>query len=127
MRLRTPALAAALLTSTVLAAAPAQAEPVDDTFLQTLDRIGVSYDDPAATAELGRSVCPALQEPGADAASTAAKIAGRGGIQAALAGLFTSIAISTYCPQTVGSLADGQVPDLPVLRDIPGLPATPGA
>ncbi|HTM84424.1 MAG TPA: DUF732 domain-containing protein, partial [Mycobacterium sp.] len=90
-----------------------------------LDRIGVSYDDPAAAVDLGQSVCPSLTEPGANAASTAARIAGRDGISVALAGLFTSIAISTYCPQAMTSLADGQLPDLPLLREIPGLALPP--
>ena len=126
-----PALSAALtalltlLTGAAVLAAPAQADPVDDTFLNTLDRLGLHYDDPAAAVDLGQSVCPALKEPGANAASTAAKIAGRDGIQAALAGLFTSIAISTYCPQTMTSLADGSMPDLPLLRDVPGLQLVP--
>lgn len=130
MPVRVPALCAALitlltlLTGAAMLAAPAQADPVDDTFLHTLDRFGLHYDDPAAAVELGQSVCPALKEPGANAASTAAKIAGRDGIQAALAGLFTSIAISTYCPQAMTSVAGGTVPDLPVLRDVPGLRPT---
>lgn len=120
----TAALISALVAVTV-SAAPAQAEPVDDTFLNTLDSIGLHYDDPAAAVDLGQSICPALTEPGANAASTAAKISGRDGISAALAGLFTSIAISTYCPQTMTSLADGKMPDLPLLRDLPGLQLLP--
>lgn len=116
---------AAGATMAVVTAAPAQADPADDTFLNTLDRIGLPYDDPTAAVDLGQSVCPALKEPGANAASTAAKIAGRDGIQAALAGLFTGIAISTYCPQTMSSLADGKMPDLPLLRDVPGLRLVP--
>ncbi|OBJ72975.1 DUF732 domain-containing protein [Mycobacterium sp. 1274756.6] len=126
MTFRAPVSAAALIVAAALSstalAAPAAADPVDDTFLNALDNAGLGYDDPAEAVRLGQSVCTRLQEPGATAASTAATVAGRGGIQAALAGMFTSIAISMYCPSAMASLADGSMPDLPFLQQIPGMP-----
>ncbi|OHU92367.1 DUF732 domain-containing protein [Mycobacterium talmoniae] len=117
-------LARTLALSVALAAAfaaPARADAIDDSFLSALDGAGVNYGgDPQSAVALGQSICPALVQPGATAASAASGITGNGGMSPAMAQLFTGIAISMYCPSMVDSLAEGQVPNLPQL---PGMPA----
>ncbi|MBO0865601.1 MAG: DUF732 domain-containing protein [Mycobacterium sp.] len=101
-------------------AAPAQADSIDDSFLSALNGAGVNYQDPASTAALGQSVCPMLAQPGGTFASAASSVVGNNGMSPAMAELFTSIAISMYCPSMMASLADGNMPNLPQL---PGLPS----
>ncbi|WP_409427027.1 DUF732 domain-containing protein [Mycobacterium sp. SMC-11] len=128
-----------LIASTGLAA-PAQASPVDTSFLSDLAGAGIPVADPAATAALGQSVCPMLTEPAGTAASVAAPVAGLGGgpsMSPQMAQLFTEIAVQIYCPQMLSQLASGQVPDLPQIPGmsvgipglsggIPAIPAIPG-
>jgi len=130
---------AGMITSVWLAI-PAQASPVDTSFLSDLAGAGVSVGDPAATAALGQSVCPMLTEPAGTAASVASPIAGLGGgpaMSPEMAQLFTEIAVQAYCPQMLSQLASGQVPELPQIPGmsagipglsggIPAIPALPG-
>lgn len=103
-------------------AAPAQASPVDTSFLSDLAGAGIPVADPGATAALGQSVCPMITEPAGTAASVAAPVAsGLGGgpsMSPEMAQLFTEIAVQVYCPQMLSQLASGQVPELP---QIPGM------
>jgi Protein of unknown function (DUF732) len=109
-----------------LAAAPARADDVSDGFLSALTNAGVGYDDPNNAVQLGQSVCPMLSEPGGNFAKVASTMSGRDGLSADMAGLFTSIAISMYCPQMMTSFTNGDfinnggnIPGLPF--QIPGL------
>lgn len=104
-------------------AAPAQADSIDDSFLSALNGAGVNYGDPGSTAELGQSICPMLAQPGGTFASAASNVVGNNGMSPGMAQLFTSIAISMYCPSMMASLADGNMPNLPQLPGMPGLPA----
>ena len=124
----------------IAAAAPAQASPVDTSFLSDLTAAGLPVGDPAATAALGQSVCPMLSEPAGTAASVAAPVSGLGGgpsMSPEMAQLFTEIAVQIYCPQMLSQLASGQVPELPQIPGmslgipglsggIPAIPAIPG-
>jgi hypothetical protein len=74
-------------------------------------------------AELGRSICPMLERPGETFASTASSITGHDGMSPAMAGFFTKLAISMYCPSMMASLANGDMPSMP---HVPGLPGLPG-
>jgi hypothetical protein len=124
------------LIVSVWLAAPAQASPVDTSFLSDLAGAGVSVGDPAATAALGQSVCPMLTEPAGTAASVASPIAGLGGgpaMSPEMAQMFTEIAVQAYCPQMLSRLASGQLPELPQIPGmsgpaigIPGVPAIGG-
>ncbi|WP_051190228.1 MULTISPECIES: DUF732 domain-containing protein [unclassified Mycobacterium] len=128
------------LIATAGLAAPAQASPVDTSFLSDLAGAGVPVGDPAATAALGQSVCPMLTEPAGTAASVAAPVAGLGGgpsMSPQMAQMFTEIAVQIYCPQMLSQLASGQVPDLPQIPGmsvgipglsggVPAIPAIPG-
>jgi len=109
------------LIASVWLAGPAQASPVDTSFLSDLTSAGVPVGDPAATTALGQSVCPTLAEPAGNVASVAAPVAGMAGgpnMSPEMAQLFTEIAVQIYCPQMLSQLASGQVPDLP---QIPGM------
>lgn len=103
------------------AAAPAQASPVDSSFLSDLAGAGLPVGDPGVTAELGQSVCPMLTEPAGTAASVASPVSGLAGgpaMSPEMAQLFTEIAVQVYCPQMLSQLASGQLPELP---QIPGM------
>ncbi|WP_163753658.1 DUF732 domain-containing protein [Mycobacterium botniense] len=102
-------------------AAPARADAIDDQFLGALNSAGVDYQDPAGTAALGQSICPMLAQPGGTFAAAASSIAGKDGISPAMADMFTSIAISMYCPSMMQSLAHGEVPTVPQLPGAPGI------
>jgi hypothetical protein len=124
------AVCAGLISAAVTWAAPAQAGPVDDSFLSALDGAGINVGSPEDTVALGQSVCPMLAQSGSTLASAASEvtnatssITGKGGMSPAMAELFTGIAVSLYCPQVMSSLANGQLPNLPQLPGVPGLPA----
>lgn len=109
------------LIASVWLATPAQASPVDTSFLSELAGAGVPVGDPATTTALGQSVCPMLTEPAGTAASVASPIAGLGGgpaMSPEMAQMFTEVAVQAYCPQMLSQLASGQVPELP---QIPGM------
>lgn len=97
-------------------AAPAQANPIDPSFLSDLAGAGISVGDPAAATELGKSVCPMLTEPVGTAASVAAPITGLNGGPAMspdLARMFAEFAVNAYCPHMMSELATGHVPEMP--------------
>lgn len=130
-----PAALAGLLTGAALWAAsvwapPAQAGPLDDSFLSQLGGAGVSVNDPITAESVGRSVCPKLTQPAGQVASAAAPLTGLTSghpMPPEMAQLFTEIAVQVYCPQMMTQLASGQLPELP---QIPGLtggaPGAPG-
>lgn len=95
-----------LMTTAATVAAPVHADPIDDSFLRTLNNSGVGYTDPSATAALGQSVCPMLVEPGKSFASVASTV-GNNGISPEMAAFFTGIAISMYCPSMMSSVGNG--------------------
>jgi hypothetical protein len=137
MNLRRIARAGSLiLSSAVVAAAilsaPAHADnEYDNDFLTALANAGIGISDPATATAVGESVCSTLQQSGPDAVHSASDIAQSVGAQPlgispGAAGLFTSIAVSAYCPQMVSRLAGAnlanlQVPQIPA--DIPGVNA----
>jgi hypothetical protein len=79
-------------------AAPIRADMVGNAFLAALTRAGVPYSQPVSTTALGQSVCPMLVQPGASFESVAAKMADGHGMSLDAAGVFTVIAVATYCP-----------------------------
>jgi hypothetical protein len=92
----------------VTVAAPAHADPTNDSFLSALSNAGIGFNDPNATASLGQSVCPMLVQPGQSFASVASSM-GNQGISPQMASFFTGIAISMYCPQIMSGLGDGSL------------------
>lgn len=95
------AVAASVATAT---AAPASADALTDVFLDTLNNSGVSYGDANSTSSLGKNVCAVLKQPGSDFARAASTVSSSNTISPDMASLFTSIAISTYCPSMFTSL-----------------------
>jgi hypothetical protein len=120
MAVRMLAVCIGVITAAAALAAPAPADSVDDGFLSALNSAGVNYGDPGSTVALGQSICPVLAQPGGTIASAASSITGNG-MSPAMADLFTSIAISMYCPSMMASIANGNVPSLPQLPGVPGL------
>jgi hypothetical protein len=129
-----------MIATAALFAAPADADPGQDPFLSALGNAGVGYNDPNDALALGQSICPMLSQPGGNVATVASNLSGHNGISADMAGLFTSIAISMYCPQMMASFANGdfmqnggnmpgmpfQIPGLPGISGIPGMSGIPG-
>jgi hypothetical protein len=133
---RALALSVGVAAAATFVAAPAPADSGSDAFLSALNSAGVGYGDPADAVDMGQSVCPMLSEPGGSFAKTASTLTGRGGLQADLAGLFTSIAIANYCPQMMTSFAGGDfsqggdvlnsIPFVPGLSGLGGIPGLTG-
>jgi hypothetical protein len=112
-------LVAAGLASGVFAA-PAQAEPGDNTaniddFLSTID--GLTGIDAVA---IGQSLCPILAERGQNTADLAAEVSEAIGRPLGPSTMFTGTAISFLCPRAVenvtNNIADGK-PLLPLFGD----------
>ncbi|MCW2655024.1 MAG: hypothetical protein JWR32_6000 [Mycobacterium sp.] len=95
-----------VVTALAASAAPAHADTTQDSFLNTLNNAGVGYNDPGAAVAMGQSICPMLAQPGGSFASVASGVAGNG-MSPAMSGMFTSIAISMFCPAMMTSLANG--------------------
>lgn len=91
----------------VTAAGPAQADTDVDSFLGALNNAGVGYTNSDVAGSLGGSVCTMLEEPGGSFARTASEVAGTDGISPDTAALFTTIAITMYCPSMISSLTTG--------------------
>lgn len=101
--------AVGLMAAAATVAAPAQADPVDTSFLNTLGNAGFQSSNPTDTVALGQAVCPMLVEPGKDFAGVASQVGLTQGLSPAMASFFTGIAIQMYCPQMMSSIGDGTV------------------
>ncbi|GFG48861.1 hypothetical protein CQY20_14100 [Mycolicibacterium agri] len=105
------AVSAGLAATASLLAAPAQADPTTDAFLNAVSGAGLGgTTDPASLVAVGQSVCPMLSDPGQNAADVAAKVADSTGMSLGGANMFTGLAISFLCPRVVDSIAGGQSP-----------------
>lgn len=104
------ALTTGFLTAAAVVAAPAQADPVEDAFLNAVTEAGVVMGDPGSAVSIGQQVCPMLSEPGQNAADVASKVADMGGMSLGPATMFTGIAISMFCPAAVSAIGNGQSP-----------------
>ncbi len=120
------AVTASMIAAGVALASTAPADTSNDAFLNALNRAGIGYNNPDATAQLGQTVCPMLVEPGKSFASVASSVANNG-ISPDMASFFTGIAISMYCPQMMGSIGNGTfLNSLQGMQGIPGVPGIPG-
>lgn len=113
--------AGCLVTAAAALSAPVKANSIDDAFLGALNNAGVNYADPGSTVAMGQSICPMLAKPGGSFASAASSVVGNNGMSPAMANMFTSIAISMYCPSMMASIANGNVPNMPALPGVPAL------
>jgi hypothetical protein len=91
------ALAAAL-------SAPIRADMIGNTFLNALTSAGVPYTQPASTTAAGESVCPMIIAPGGNFDSVVSTMAAGNGMSEKTAGIFTIVAIATYCPAMIAPL-----------------------
>ena len=122
-----PALAVGVISAATVFAAPAQADATTDAFIGALDNAGIAYNDPGDAVALGQSVCPLLAQPAGSFANVASNVVGTNGISPEMAGFFTTIAISAFCPSVVTSLANGNwLTGIPALKAIPGINGIPG-
>jgi hypothetical protein len=94
-----------------LLAAPAQADPSADAFLDAVTGAGLGgTTDTSNLVAVGQSICPMLSEPGQTAADAAAKVADTTGMSLGGANMFTGLAISFLCPRVLESVGAGQSP-----------------
>ncbi|MDH6194698.1 hypothetical protein M2272_001327 [Mycobacterium frederiksbergense] len=122
----TSTVAVAFAAAGVLLAAPAAADPTDDSFLNALNNAGVGYGDPGSAVQLGQDVCPMLVEPGKNFASVASQLRGNNGMSPEMASFFTGIAIQMYCPQMMTSITDGSIlNNLSALNALSGIAGFP--
>jgi hypothetical protein len=116
---------AGILTAAAAFAAPAEAAPIDDSFIGALNHAGVNYGEPGNAVSMGQSICPMLEQPGGNFAAAATRVRGNG-MSPQMADMFTRIAISMYCPTMMADVADGNLSGLPQIPGLPGLPGIPG-
>jgi len=112
--------AAGILTAAAAFTAPAEASPIDDSFLSALGNAGVNYGEPGGAVAMGQAVCPMLATPGGNFAAAAARVKGNG-MSPEMADMFTRIAISMYCPNMMAQVAEGKMPSLPQIPGLPGI------
>jgi Protein of unknown function (DUF732) len=141
LTIRLLAAAAGLLTVAAAFAAPAEADQVDDNFIDALNHAGIDFGEPGNAMSVGQSICPMLEQPGGNFAAVAAGVSHRG-MSPQMAKMFTTIAIQMYCPQEIANIASGNptagLPQIPGglgglggLSQLPGglnqIPGLPGA
>ncbi len=83
-------------------AAPAHAEPgVDASFVDALNKAGISFNDPSNAVEAGHTTCDLIAQgkPGLQVVQLVQQQ--NSGISTVSAAKFTAIAVSAYCPQYV--------------------------
>ncbi|WP_197381955.1 DUF732 domain-containing protein [Mycolicibacterium mengxianglii] len=105
-RIAAVAVSVGLMGGAAIVAAPAQADPAPDAFLNALSTAGVTGLDPATAVSVGQSVCPMLSEPGQQMADVAANVSDAIGRPLGPATMFTGVAISLFCPGAVAAVGD---------------------
>jgi Protein of unknown function (DUF732) len=91
-------------------AAPVHADLMGNAFLRALANAGVPVSQPDSAMALGKSVCPMLVEPGGSFDSVIATVADGHGMSPDAAGVFTIVAIATYCPGVLAPLLTDRAP-----------------
>lgn len=94
----------------VLPSAPVHADLMGNAFLRALTNAGIPVSQPDSTVALGQSVCPMLVEPGGSFDSVISAMAVGSGMSRDAAGVFTVVAIATYCPAVMAPLLSNRVP-----------------
>jgi Protein of unknown function (DUF732) len=120
LTIRLLAAAAGILTAAAAFAAPADADAVDDNFIDALNHAGVDFGEPGNAMAVGQSVCPMLAQPGGSFAAAASRVTNRG-MSPQMAQLFTTIAIQMYCPAEMANIASGNLSGLPQIPGMPGI------
>jgi hypothetical protein len=120
------ALSVGIVAAATAAPATAHADASSDNFLSALTNSGVSVADPNMAVTMAQSICPLLAKPGGNFASVASQMGGTNGVSPGMANLFTSIAISMYCPSMMASLANGDWLGQGAQMGVPGLSGLSG-
>ncbi len=120
------AISVGIVVAASAAPAPAHADAASDTFLSALTKSGVSVADPNMAVTMAQSICPLLAQPGGNFAAVASQMGGTNGVSPGMANLFTSIAISMYCPSMMASLANGNWLGQGAQMGLPGLAGLSG-
>ena len=120
------AISIGIVVAASAAPAPANADAASDTFLSALTNSGVSVNDPNTAVTMAQSICPLLVKPGGNFASVASQMGGTNGVSPGMANLFTSIAISMYCPSMMASLANGDWLGQGAQMGLPGIAGLSG-
>ena len=98
------ALTTALVATAATLAAPIRADMAGNSFLSALTNAGIAVTQPATTLAQGQSVCPLLVEPGQSFDSVVSEMATGSGMTEKNAGIFTILAIGTFCPSMIAPL-----------------------
>lgn len=120
------ALSVGIVVAATAVPATARADAASDGFLSALTSSGVSVADPNMAVSMAQSICPMLVKPGGNFASVASQMGGTNGVSPGMANLFTSIAISAYCPSMMASLANGNWLGQGAQMGLPGLSGLSG-
>jgi sugar/nucleoside kinase (ribokinase family) len=108
--LRVAVVGAGMAGLTAALAAPVHADLMGNAFLRALTNAGVPVSEPDAAMALGQSVCPLLVQPGGSFDSVIAAMADGSGMSHEAAGVFTVVAIATYCPAVLAPLLSDRPP-----------------
>lgn len=108
--LRVVGMGAGVAGLTAALAAPVHADLMGSAFLRALTNAGVPVAEPDSAMARGQSVCPMLVAPGGSFDSVIAAMADGSGMSYDAAGVFTVIAIATYCPAVLAPLLSNRVP-----------------
>ena len=93
-----------------LTAAPVHADLMGNAFLRALTNAGVPFSQPDSTVALGESLCPMLVAPGGSFDGAVAATTQADGMSPEEAGVFTVVAIATYCPAVLAPLLSNRLP-----------------
>lgn len=115
-----------IVAAATAAPATAHADAASDSFLSALTNSGVSVADPNMAVTMAQSICPLLSKPGGNFASVASQMGGTNGVSPGMANMFTSIAISMYCPSMMASLANGSWIGQGAQMGLPGMSGLSG-
>lgn len=101
-----PAICAVLLgAAAVLTAAPASADPTDDSFLGALADYGINVNDPGTAIAMAHTVCSGFDQ-NQNSNIVAMKVMKDTSLTAKQSGYFVGLSISAYCPQYKGKTDD---------------------
>jgi hypothetical protein len=108
--LRVVGIGAGVAGLTAALAAPVHADLMNNAFLRALTNAGVPVNEPYSATALGQSVCPLLVQPDGSFDSVISAMADGSGMSPDVAGVFTIIAIATYCPAVLAPLLTNRGP-----------------
>ena len=90
---------AVIAAGPVLAAAPASAGPIDDSFVNALDDAGIPYETPKDAVRIAKRVCSLLGPGGGGLQEAASYLNSEAGYSQDQMMAFGGAAIAVYCPK----------------------------